>query len=347
MSEAEILFGRAGGIGHVTLNRPKALNALTLSMVRALDAQMEAWAIDPAIHAVVVRGAGDRAFCAGGDIAALYHDRFGVGRDFFREEYIVNRNIFRFAKPWIAVLDGITMGGGVGLSVHGAVRVATEKTVLAMPECGIGLFPDVGGGHYLSRLPGGLGMYLALTGYRMKAADCLHSGTATHYVPSARVAELVDALDRATLDGDAKAYASTIVARFAADPGPVPLAQHRAAIDRHFVHDSVEAIAASLAGDASEWAQAQAKILARNSPTSMKITHRQIRDAGAMEFEAIMIMEYRISQGCMRGHDFFEGVRALIIEKDNAPHWQPARLEDVTPAMVAAHFAPVANDLEF
>ena len=347
MSEAEILFGRAGTVGHVMLNRPKALNALTLGMVRALDAQMKAWAGDASVRAIVARGAGERAFCAGGDIAALYQDRFGVGRDFFREEYIVNRAIFRCAKPWIAILDGITMGGGVGLSVHGAMRVATEKTMLAMPECGIGLFPDVGGGHYLSRLPGKLGMYLALTGYRMKAADCLLTGTATHYVPSARVAELVDELDRAALDGDAKAQASAIVAKFAADPGQAPLAQHRASIDRHFAHDSVEAIAAALQADPSEWAQAQAKILARNSPTSMKITHRQIHDAGAMAFEAIMTMEYRISQGCMRGHDFFEGVRALIIEKDNAPQWQPARLQDVTPPMVEAHFTPVANDLKF
>ncbi|MGE0661234.1 MAG: enoyl-CoA hydratase/isomerase family protein [Reyranellaceae bacterium] len=349
MSDQEVLFEAKGRVGHIVLNRPKALNALTLPMVRLIAPQMEKWAADKAIKAVVISGAGDRAFCAGGDVAEIYRQKvagnMSLGRDFFREEYIVNRAIFRFPKPWIALLDGITMGGGVGLSVHGRFRVATEKFLFAMPETGIGLFPDVGGGHFLPRLPGQLGMYLALTGQRLKAADALYGGVATHFVSSEKMPELKQALESMKGEGDAAVEA--VLAQFKGEAGEPTLPAHRADIDRHFGQSSVEGIVASLAKDGSEWAQKTAAALAKLSPTSMRITFRQIRDGASMSFEDIMTMEYRLSQGCMAGHDFYEGVRAVLIDKDHAPKWQPATLEAVGEDIVARHFAPVGNDLIF
>jgi enoyl-CoA hydratase len=349
MSDQEVLLEVKGAVGHIVLNRPKALNALTLPMVRLIAPQMEAWAKDKAVKAVVISGAGDRAFCAGGDVAGIYRQKvagnMSLGRDFFREEYIVNRNIFRFPKPWIALLDGITMGGGVGLSVHGRFRIVTEKFLFAMPETGIGLFPDVGGGHFLPRLPGQLGMYLALTGQRLKAADGLYCGVATHFVSSARIPALKQALESMSGEGDKAVEA--VLEKFAGDAGAATLPPHRTMIDHHFGGDSVERIVESLAKDTSEWAQKTAGALAKLSPTSMKITFKQIRDGASMSFEDIMTMEYRMSQGCMAGHDFYEGVRAVLIDKDNAPQWQPAKLADVTDDIVARHFAPVSNDLIF
>ena len=349
MSDQEVLFEAKGAIGHIVLNRPKALNALTLPMVRTIAPQMEKWAAEKSVKAVVVSGAGDRAFCAGGDVAEIFRRKMAgdtsLGRDFFREEYIVNRAIFRFPKPWIALLDGITMGGGVGLSVHGRFRVATEKFLFAMPETGIGLFPDVGGGHFLSRLPGQLGMYLALTGQRLKAADALYCGVATHFVASEKMPELKRALESMSGEGDAAVEA--VLAQFKGEAGEPTLPAHRAEIDRHFGQDSVEGIVASLAKDGSEWAQKNSAALAKLSPTSMKITFKQIRDGASMSFEDIMTMEYRMSQGCMAGHDFYEGVRAVLIDKDHAPKWQPPALANVGEAIVARHFAPVNNDLVF
>lgn len=349
MSDQEVLFEAKGAVGHIVLNRPKALNALTLPMVRLIAPQMDAWAKDKAIKAVVISGAGDRAFCAGGDVAEIYRrkhaDDTTLGRDFFREEYIVNRNIFRFPKPWIALLDGITMGGGVGLSVHGRFRIVTEKFLFAMPETGIGLFPDVGGGHFLPRLPGQLGMYLALTGQRLKAADALYCGVGTHFVSSDRMPALKQALEDLVGEGDKAVEA--VLEKFTGDAGAATLPPHRTMIDHHFGADSVEKIVGSLGKDDSEWAQKTAAALGKLSPTSMKITFRQIRLGGEMSFEDIMTMEYRMSQGCMNGHDFYEGVRAVLIDKDNAPKWQPANLAAVGEEIVARHFAPVSNDLFF
>ncbi|MGE0152778.1 MAG: enoyl-CoA hydratase/isomerase family protein [Reyranellaceae bacterium] len=349
MSDQEVLFEVKGGIGHIVLNRPKALNALTLPMVRLIGPQMEAWAKDKAVKAVAISGAGDRAFCAGGDVAEIYRRKMAgdlsLGRDFFREEYIVNRGIFRFPKPWIALLDGITMGGGVGLSVHGRFRIVTEKFLFAMPETGIGLFPDVGGGHFLPRLPGQLGMYLALTGQRLKAADALYCGVATHFVSSDRIPALKQALEAMAGEGDAAVEA--VLEKFTGDAGAATLPPHRTMIDHHFGRDTVADILESLAQDGSDWGRKTAAALHRLSPTSMKITFRQIRLGGEMSFEDIMTMEYRMSQGCMAGHDFYEGVRAVLIDKDNSPKWNPAGLAEVGEDIVARHFAPVSNDLFF
>ena len=353
-SEAEILFEVRNGIGVIVLNRPRALNALSLEMIREMERMLPAWERDPAIKAVVVRGAGDRAFCAGGDVAGLYRemreDPAGtLRRDFFREEYIVNRRIYRFAKPWISFLHGIDMGGGVGLSVHGTYSIATERFLFAMPETAIGLFPDVGGGYFLVRLKGALGIFLALTGYRLKAADALWSGIVQAHVPSARLDELLQALGTADLSGaDARAAVDAVVARFKTPAGEPTLPALMPQIDRCFSADAVEEMVARLRRETGDFAAAQLKELLRFSPISLKVTLEQLKRSANRSFEDTMTMEYRISQACMRpGHDFFEGVRAVLIDKDQAPKWTPARLEDVDRAMVEAHFQPVANDLFF
>ena len=341
MSDAQaILFERRGRLAIVTLNRPAALNALTLDMIRQLDRKLADWAVDPSVGAVVIRGAGERAFCAGGDVRALYDGDAAYRAEFYRDEYRLNRRVFCFPKPYLALIDGVVMGGGVGVSVHGSHRVASERTLFAMPETGIGLFPDVGGGYFLPRRPGRIGMYLALTGARLGAADCLYAGIATHCVPGDRLDALVDAL----ADGDVDAT----LAHFATDPGPPPLAEHRAAIDRCFAGASVEAIVATLKAESGDWARAMRETLAAKSPTSLKLAFRQLSAGATLDFEAVLVMEYRLSQFCMAGHDFFEGVRAVVIDKDNAPRWRPATLAEVSEAEIDRAFRPLGDrDLDF
>ncbi|HUI18685.1 MAG TPA: enoyl-CoA hydratase/isomerase family protein [Alphaproteobacteria bacterium] len=346
----DILFARHGSLALITLNRPKALNSLTLAMMQALDPRLDAWEADPTVAAVAIKGAGERAFCAGGDIRALYDSRASGNRayraEFYREEYSQNRRIFRYKKPYVALVDGIAMGGGVGLSVHGSHRVASERTLFAMPETGIGLFPDVGASYFLPRLPGALGMYLGLTGARLKANDCRYTGIATHYVPSAQQPALLAALAAADL-AEGRAAVDAVLERFVENAGPAPLAAERAAIDRSFAADSVEGILAALEREASPWAEATRAVLEAKSPTSLKLTFRQLRAGKALDFEAAMVMEYRICQYCMDGHDFFEGVRAAIIDKDGAPQWRPATLAEVREAELDRAFAPRPDDLVF
>jgi enoyl-CoA hydratase/carnithine racemase len=354
MSEAEILFEVKDGLGIITLNRPKALNSLSHGMILEMEKVMPRWEKDPAIKAVILRGAGDRAFCAGGDVAGLYREMRDnptgtTRRDFFRDEYIVNRRIYRFAKPWISLIDGIDMGGGVGLSVHGSHSVATEKFLFAMPETTIGLFPDVGGGYFLSRLPGALGTFLALTSHRLKAADALWAGIVQAYVPSARLGELQAALGAADLSGpDSAKKVDKVIARFAEDPGVPTLPGMMPDIDGCFSAESLSEIVAKLKKQGSVWADKQLAALLKLSPTSMAITLEQLRRCANRSFEDTMTIEYRMSQRCMqKGHDFFEGVRALLIDKDQKPKWTPSTIEGVTPAMVEEHFRPVSNDLFF
>ena len=337
----EILFDVVGAVGRVTLNRPKALNALTLGMTRELDARLIDWAADDRIAMVVVEGAGDRAFCAGGDIRALYTslttpgDRFSA--TFYREEYMLNHRIHAYPKPYVALIDGVVMGGGVGVSVHGSHRVVTENVLFAMPETGIGLFPDVGATHFLPRMPGALGMYLGLTGARLRAADVMYTGVGTHYVPQARLSELVEALLTGPLDD--------CLADFTEDAGAPPLAEHRA-IDRCFAGATIEAIIAALKAEGTEWAEAALATLATKSPTSLKVTVRQLGEGAALDFPAAMRLEYRLSQRFCAGHDFAEGIRSVVIDKDNAPQWQPANLADLTEADVDTHFqSPPDGDL--
>jgi enoyl-CoA hydratase len=350
--EPEILFERKGPLAVVTLNRPKALNALTLGMIREMQPQMDAWAADDAVAAVVVQGAGEKSFCAGGDVRAVWQagkEGGSLARDFFFEEYRLNRTIHVFPKPYVALIDGIVMGGGIGVSVHGSHRIAGDRTLAAMPETAIGLFPDVGGSWFLPRLPGRIGLWMALTGARLKAADAVYAGIATEYVPSDKHAELEAALAQ-ELEGaaDAKAAVDAVVARFAADPGPAPLAEHREEIDRLFASDRIADILAALEADGGDWATAQLEILRGRSPTSMKVTSEQLIRGKDLSFDDCMTMEYRLSQGAMASHDFYEGIRAVLVDKDHAPTWRPATLSEVTGEMVEAWFRPLGErDLTF
>jgi enoyl-CoA hydratase/carnithine racemase len=347
---AEILLERRGGLGLITLNRPKALNTLSLAMYRRFDPQLLAWAKDEPVQALLVRGAGDRAFCAGGDVRAIYDARLqpqGAGdykADFFREEYCLIQRVHRFPKPYVALVDGITMGGGCGISINGSHRVATERTVFAMPEVHIGLFPDVGASRFLTMCPGRVGLYLALTGARVRAADALYCGFATHYVPHDRLGELTEAL--ATLPWNERERSRQVdaaIARFTADPGPASLPALQTAIDRCFGHGSVEEIVAALEREPGDWATQALAAIARASPLSLKITFHQLELGRGMEIEAALALEYRMTQHVMAGHDFFEGIRALLVDKDNAPRWEHAAPAAVTAAEVARYFADLGE----
>lgn len=340
----EVLFEARGALGLITLNRPRALNALTLDMIHAMSARLGAWAGDADIRSVLIRGAGEKAFCAGGDIRALYQEGAAgkaYAERFFRDEYRLNRMIFRYPKPYVALIDGIAMGGGVGVSVNGRHRVVCEASLFAMPETGIGMFPDVGGSYFLPRCPGETGLYLGLTGKRLRAADCIHAGIAGANVPQAAHAALIERLAGGAAAGEA-------IAALHVDPGAASLAPHRAAVDRCFAAESVEGIIAALEEDGGAWAQATRAELMTKSPFALKVAFRQLRRGRALDFEGCMKMEYRISQRIVRTHDFREGVRAVIIDKDQSPRWEPAGLADVDDAAVEACFAPLdGRELSF
>jgi len=343
MSADDILFEWKGRLAVVTLNRPDALNALTLEMARALDRMLVEWADDDGVRAVLVKAAGDRAFCAGGDVRRLY-DAGRAGErypyDFYRDEYRLNARIHHFPKPYVALMNGIVMGGGVGLSVHGSWRVASERTMFAMPETGIGLFPDVGGSWFLPRLPGRIGMYLAMTGARLKAADAVHAGLCDVYVPAARLAQLEESLA-------AGAEVESTLRRFAQEPGPATLPDQREDIDRCFAgYDAGGFLRALDAG--GEWGRKTAETLRAKSPSSVKMTIQQLRYGARLAFNDCMRMEYRLACACVRGHDFYEGVRAVIVDKDQAPKWRPATLAEVRPQDVREWFEsrPPDGDLE-
>ena len=324
MPRTDILFEVKGRAGFVTLNQPASLNALTRDMCVAFHQQLRAWRDDSRVKAVVVTGAGGRAFCAGGDVRAVY--RYGrgsvFGYQFFWDEYRLDAAIAHFPKPYIALIDGICMGGGVGISIHAPHRVITEKCLFAMPETTIGLFPDVGVTRFLAKTPGRIGHYLALSGARLNAADVMYIGAGTAHVPSARISELAAALQ----DGDPK-----VIAQFTTDPGPAPIAARQAEIDRVFAPDRVEDIASSE--------------LACKSPTSLKLAARQLRAVGGLSVDEVLKIDYRLACRSVDGHDYFEGVRALLIDKDQKPRWDPARLEDVSEARIDAYFTPLAQEL--
>jgi enoyl-CoA hydratase len=344
LDDAEILFGTNGHTATATLNRPKALNALTFGMIQALAPKLRAWGADKTVRQIVLKATGERAFCAGGDVRAAYEaglaaKRGGkqnpLTRDFFFEEYRLNRQLARFAKPIVSLIDGICMGGGVGLSVHGRFRVATERTLFAMPETAIGLFPDVGGSYFLPRLPGRMGRFLGLTGERLKAADLLHLGLATHYVPSARLAEL-----EAALATDA---AERVLAAFNDEAGAPELPSRNAAIERCFAPATIEGILAALDAEGDEWAQKLALRLRKMAPLSLKIALRQLDQGAALSIEDGLRMEFRMVQRCMAADDFYEGIRAVLVDKDHAPKWIPATLDAATDAMVSRYFAPLGH----
>jgi enoyl-CoA hydratase len=338
MSESEVITRVESGVGRITLNRPRALHALNLAMCEAMADALLAWREDASVTSVLVDHAGERGFCAGGDIRMIAESGAGdvsEAKAFFRTEYRLNELMFRYPKPITAIVDGIVMGGGVGISEPAEFRIATERTTYAMPETGIGLFPDVGGGWFLPRLPGETGTWIALTGTRLKAADTVALGIHTHFVPG----EIVEAYKDALLAGDAP---GVVAARFATDPGPVPHGGHREAIDRLFAHDTVEAIFGALESDGSDWALAQLAMLKTKSPQALKVTLRQLRLGRTMaSFADNMAMEYRLGGRVVPSHDFQEGVRAVVVDKDNTPRWSPADLAGVSDADLDALFAPL------
>jgi enoyl-CoA hydratase len=346
--EPDILFERRGVAGLITLNRPQALNAVSHDMVRALATQLVAWESDGAVTRVIIAAKGGRAFSAGGDLRALYDlgraGRYDESLGYFREEYALNTRIKHYRKPYVALIDGIVMGGGVGVSVHGSHRVAGDKFVFAMPEVGIGFFPDIGATWFLPRLPGELGAYCALTGERLNAADGTAAGVATHRVPSTRFPELLEALCGAV-------SVDALLAAFAAPAGEGPLAARRAAIDRLFRGERIEDILAALDavatadGTGAAFAAATAALMRTKSPTSLKVTLAQMRRGASLDFVECMRTEFRIVSRVVRGRDLYEGIRAVIVDKDQTPRWQPPTLDAVSAAEVERHFAPVANEL--
>lgn len=338
----EVICRIEGGVGRITLNRPGALHALTTVMCQAMVEALTAWRDDPAVTSVLIDHSGERGFCAGGDIRMLAESGASDGRaarEFFHIEYRLNALLMAYETPCVAVMDGVVMGGGVGVALPCAYRIATERTTFAMPETGIGLFPDVGGGWHLPRLPGKTGLWLALTGARIKAADCAALGLATH---------VAKAEDVAALKAAVVSEGPSAVARFAIDPGPAPLAAMRADLDRLFGGASVEAIFEALEADGSDWAKAQLTTLRTKSPQTLKVAFRQLKLGGQMtRFADNMAMEYRIGARVVARHDFIEGVRAVIIDKDHAPKWSPSTLEGVDEAMLDAIFAPLPADQEW
>ena len=330
------------GVGRLTLNRPKALHALNTDMCRAMITALLAWRDDPAVTAVLLDSAPPRGFCAGGDIRALSsaQDDDGVAaRVFFRVEYRLNTLLFDYPKPTIALMDGVVMGGGVGISAPCRIRVATERTTFAMPETAIGLFPDVGGGWWLPRLPGKTGLWLALTGARIKAADMLLLGLATDYVESAKLPELVDRIlaDPAALQ--------TALGACGTGPGEPELGVRTDLIDSLFAGEGVPAILQALDADGGEWAAAQAALLRKMSPQALEVTFRQLElGARAASFAEEMAREYDLAGNVVMQPDLAEGVRALLVDKDNAPRWSPASLDEVAPDLVERLFTPREGD---
>jgi enoyl-CoA hydratase/carnithine racemase len=344
--DKEILFETRNHVGFVTLNRPAVLNALSYSMILEMHAQLREWAEDPSIYAVVVRGAGDKAFCAGGDVRAV-HASFtpssSAHRDFFASEYRLDYFIHRYPKPYVALMDGIVMGGGMGIAQGASLRVVTDRTRMAMPEVGIGFFPDVGASYFLSRLPGALGAYLGLTGTPIRAADALYAGLADVYLAHEALDDLDTALAMLRWSRDHFADVRDVVRVLGTASSPEPtLAALRPAIDAHFSRRDIRAVIRSLQSESrptyDEWARQTLKLMATRSPLMMAVTARQLERGRAMDLPDCFRMELCMVLHCFEQGDFREGVRALLVDKDNAPRWNPAQIEDVTEEMIAAFF---------
>jgi enoyl-CoA hydratase/carnithine racemase len=333
MSEASVIATREGRIGRILLNRPQALNALDIGMIRAMTAALKEWRDQPAVHAVVVEAAGGRGFCAGGDIRAIRAHALagerGAIEAFFSEEYALNLMIDEYPKPYVALIDGICMGGGIGISVHGQMRVATEAATFAMPETAIAMLPDVGASFMLPRLPGALGIFLGLTGTRLVGPDAVHAGIATHFVPKAEFSALAETLPR---DGVAS------VAVHARTLPPFSLAAHRAAIDRCFGVASVAEIVMRLETEGTSWARETLTTLRTMSPSSVLWSFEVMRRGAQLSLAECLQMELKLTRHVTVHPDFAEGVRAMVVDKDRTPKWQPARIEDVPPAAIAAMF---------
>ncbi|MGY4649037.1 enoyl-CoA hydratase/isomerase family protein [Mycobacterium sp. URHB0021] len=339
----KILAHVDGGVGLLTLNRPQAINSLTHAMVVAMDRVLTEWEHDGEVETVLIRGAGDRGLCAGGDIVAIYHSARGDGteaREFWYDEYLLDRHISRYPKPVIALMDGIVMGGGVGVSAHGGVRVVTDTTKMAMPEVGIGLIPDVGGTLILSRAPGLVGIHAALTGEPFGGADAIAMGFADHFVPHDELAGFTDAVIADGVDAALSSYA--------AEPPTSPVLAHRKWIDDCYAGETVEDIVAALRGHDAGPANDAANLIATRSPVSVSVALEAVRRAGKLDtLEDVLRQEYRTSCGALRSHDLVEGIRAQVIDKDRNPKWSPASLAAVTIDDIESYFAPADRELTF
>ena len=339
----DVLVKIDGSVGRITLNRPKAINSLTHPMVTRIGAALTAWQDDDAVACVIVDGAGERGLCAGGDVVAIYHSAKADGaeaRQFWHDEYLVNAQIGRYPKPYVAIMDGITMGGGVGISAHGSVRIATDTTKMAMPEVGIGFIPDVGGTYLLARTPGLLGLHAALSGAPFTGADAIAMGFADHFVPHERLEAF---LATATTDGPVAA-----VAAHAQEPPPSPLLAQRDWIDECYAGDTVPDILAALGDRGGDQAAKAAELISSRSPVALAVTLEAVRRAGTLtSLEDVLRQEFRTSCASLRSHDLVEGIRAQLIDKDRNPKWSPPSSEAVTTADVDAYFAPADPDLSF
>src|SRR6202012_589383 len=350
-SEPDLIARKEGSAGIIRLNRPKAINAVTLEMFRDIDRALDQFEADPAVAVIVLEGAGERGLCAGGDIRALWESsKVGGNRGAIvsREEYILNVRIKKFPKPYVAFMDGLVMGGGVGLSAHSSHRVVTERTKLAMPEVGLGFFPDVGGTYLLSRSPGEIGTYFCLTGTAMNGPDAIHAGFADAVVSSQDWPRLREMLTQVR-PGTTSAEVKTLIAGFATGEAAGPVVAKKARIEAWFAHDRMQDIVAALKQDSCELAQATLKTLGEKSPRGMVVTLKLLRLArNTPTLEECLVREYRAALEVFRSDDFREGVRAAVIDKDRSPKWSPPRIEDVTSEMVARYFAGIgADELRF
>ncbi len=345
--EPDLIARCEGSAGIIRLNRPKAINAVTLEMFRDIDKALDAFEADPAVAVIVLEGAGERGLCAGGDIRALYDSskvQGDLGKVLWREEYILNARIATFPKPYVAFMDGIVMGGGVGLSAHSRHRVVTERTKLAMPEVGLGFFPDVGGTWLLSRAPGEIGSYFGLTGQTMNGPDAIYARFADAVVPSVSLPALREVLTRIR-PGALSIEVKALIDGFATGETSGPVAAMQSNIDGWFAHDRMEDVVDSLRRDGSELAQSTLKTLSEKSPRGMVVTLKLLRLARhASSLEECLVREYRAALEVFRSDDFREGVRAAVIDKDRNPKWSPPEIEDVTPAMIAPYFAEIGAD---
>ncbi len=351
VDEGDLIVRREGAAGVIRLNRPKALNAMTLEMSIGIDAALDRFESDPEVGLIILEGAGERGLCAGGDIRGLWESsREGgdLGARFWRQEYVMNARIAKYPKPYVAFMDGLVMGGGVGLSGHASHRVVTDRTKLAMPEVGLGFFPDVGGTWLLSRSPGEIGTYFGLTGQTMNGPDAIHARFADAVVPVAKWPELREALAKVR-QGATAADVTRLIDGFATGETAGPVAAKQATIDALFGFDRMEDIFAALARDGSEFAMATLKTLNEKSPRGMVVTLKLLRLArAASSLEDCLVREYRAALEVFRSDDFREGVRAAVIDKDRNPSWSPPRIEDVTPEMLARYLAEIgAEELKF
>lgn len=350
MSETDILFETREALGLITLNRPQAMNALTHDMALRLDAQLRAWAVDDAVRLVAIQGAGEKAFSAGGDIRTLIEngrEKAAESYAFYIDEYRLNARIKRFPKPYVALMDGVVMGGGVGVSIHGGYRVGGDRLLFAMPETGIGFVPDVGGAFFLPRLPRRIGWWLALTGARLKAGDAMFAHVIDYYVRSDATPALIDRLASADLASDPDGVVCEILAETAAPPPEAPLRAQAIELEEAFSAESLDALLSALKAG-SAWAQAQAAEIEKKSPAATVMTWRMLTEGQRLDLEDALRLEYRLARDRVVSADFAEGVRAAIVDKDHAPRWSPASLDAVDRAAVDAAFADLgAEELRF